>query len=257
MNEAGDVFVLFNDSGDEKTAILHPTIYGPFVDEEAAQQFIERNPRWDPTWGVLQPIDGGYAGAHIISSDTAEDPEVALSMWEEWSEEFREPSPKKELIFEEYVEYKTPRGALTDELDRISDGIERLRSTLGANLFDRWSMVLADWTPYFALRDSIRGRWVATQPMKQAKDVLSEVNRDLFEREDVVSLLREIDVAIDTERTAFCEELASWLEERAKRIGGTVTPLLSRLVDKIDEMPETELVATSGVRGWWAPRRET
>lgn len=74
------VFVVLNDGWDEKTAIVHPDIYGPFESDAEAQAFIEQHPRYDT--GYLMPMDGGYAAAHIVSAATAADPAVALSEWE-------------------------------------------------------------------------------------------------------------------------------------------------------------------------------
>ncbi len=71
-------FVVFNDGWDWKSAILHPDIIGPFGSIDEAAKFIEQHPRHDGHGGI-EPSNGGYAGAHVVSAEYAEDPEQWLA----------------------------------------------------------------------------------------------------------------------------------------------------------------------------------
>ena len=83
-NTTGAVFVLINDGRDEKASIVDPDIYGPFVDDEAAVQFIAQHPYFEPGLDNIRALASGYAAALIVSARTAIDPESVLGGWAEW-----------------------------------------------------------------------------------------------------------------------------------------------------------------------------
>ncbi len=65
------VFVVL--TADDKQGVLDPEVVGPFADEASAESFIENHPRHIGR-GVIEPFDGGYAGAVLVSAGGAIDP---------------------------------------------------------------------------------------------------------------------------------------------------------------------------------------
>jgi len=66
---------------DDKMGVLSPEIIGPFADDAEADAFLAHHPRWNGT--DIEPVDGGYAGAVVVSATTATPP---VEMREEWDE---------------------------------------------------------------------------------------------------------------------------------------------------------------------------
>ncbi len=155
-----------------------------------------------------------------------------------------------EFKFERHVTYSTPRQQLDEDFLRILDEVEDLRTDLGRRMCSQaLDAFCRDWRPYVGVGDAIRGKRAAIPEGGPAAKLLSPVNRDLFEREDVVEALRAIDDALEAERAAFCIDFASWVEERASRIGETLGPHYDRLERVVDGLPETQLVKSVDYRG--------
>lgn len=68
------VFVVFTEHDGGRSTI---DIVGPFATETDAEALIERHPR--NVDGVMHPIDGGYADAHVVSTTTATAPDAYLA----------------------------------------------------------------------------------------------------------------------------------------------------------------------------------
>lgn len=58
---------------DDKYGALNPEVLGPFSNDEAAWDFIKAHLRHICD-GHIEPIDGGYEGATVVSATTATDP---------------------------------------------------------------------------------------------------------------------------------------------------------------------------------------
>lgn len=80
----GKAYIVMNDGWDEKAAICYPKIVGPFESPEEAQIALDRHPRYNGL--ILMPMDGGYAGAHIVCDETAT-PWPGSWAEEEWYED--------------------------------------------------------------------------------------------------------------------------------------------------------------------------
>lgn len=76
------VFVVFieHDGGEPTIDIV-----GPLATQADALALIERHPR--SVDGVMHPIDGGYADAHIVSATAATAPDIYLAEQAEIHEE--------------------------------------------------------------------------------------------------------------------------------------------------------------------------
>jgi hypothetical protein len=150
---------------------------------------------------------------------------------------------------EAFVDRKSPRDALLDDVDRLTDGLERLRRlALRESSLSTTLDVPHRWMPFVSIGPAMHGKRSATPDRKPAADLLAEVHRDLLGRAEVVETLRKIEGALEAERAELVAELERWLSERVGRIGATAEALLDALVEIAEGLPDTPLEWRRGYR---------
>jgi hypothetical protein len=142
------------------------------------------------------------------------------------------------------IQRRSPREELLGDCGRIGAQLDKLRAARlqqEREWFGRSFDVAADWMPYVSIGDALRGKRRSTPGRELAAETLQEVERYLFEQADVADALREIDAAFQAERDRFVSDLSEWIAERSQLTGRTVEPLLDRLRDLAESLPETPM----------------